>query len=53
MEEDNYAFEMFQELMQQLDDDNDTARIRVLSKDPRYAADDPAVEPIKTKHKER
>ena len=39
MDEDNYAFEMLQALMQQLDDDNGSGRMRVLSKDPRYAAE--------------
>ena len=48
MDDDMYLYDMFQKLMQQLDDDNDTGRMRVLSKEPRYAADDPAAIKIKT-----
>ena len=48
MDDDMYLYDMFQELMQQLDDGNDTGRMRVLSKEPRHAADDPAAIKIKT-----
>ena len=43
MDEDEDIFEMFQELMDQLDPDDPDGRMRLISKNPRYAADDPAV----------
>lgn len=44
---DDDIFEMFQELMEQLEFDDPNGRMRLLSKDPRYAADDPTAQPIK------
>ncbi len=40
--DDEDIFEMFLELMAQLDDDDPSGRIRLISKNPRYAADSPA-----------
>ena len=51
--DDEYVFEMFLEMMDQLDSDDSDGRMRVLSKEPRYAADDPATQQIKPKHIER
>lgn len=48
MDEDNDIFEMFLELMEQLQSEDPDGRMRLLSKDPRYAADDPA----KSKHEQ-
>lgn len=42
MDDDAYIFEMFQQIMQLFEDDIPDSRMRVLSKNPRYAADDPA-----------
>ena len=42
MDEDNDIFEMFLELMEQLQSEDPDGRMHLLSKDPRYAADDPA-----------
>lgn len=53
MDEDNDIFEMFLEMMEQLDFEDPNGRMRMLSKDPRYAADDPAAQPIRQKHIER
>ena len=53
MEEDYDIFEMFLELMEQVQDENPDGRMRVLSKDPRYAADDPAVQKFKNRYIER
>ena len=53
MDEDNDVFEMFQQIMEQLQDDDPDSRIRVLSKNPRYAADDPAAQYIRSNNKER
>ena len=52
MEEDNDIYEMFLEIMEQLYVEDTGGRIRILSKNPRYAADDPAAN-TKTKQKER
>ena len=48
MDEDNDIFEMFLELMEQLQSEDPDGRMRLLSKDPRYAADGPA----KSKHEQ-
>ena len=48
MDDDIYVFEMFQQMMQQFEDDIPDSRMRVLSKDPRYVADDPAKKKIRT-----
>ena len=53
MEEDNDIFEMFLEVMEQLEPENPDGRMRVLSKDPRYAADDPAASKPKNRYIER
>lgn len=42
MDDDVYVFEMFLQIMQLFEDDIPDSRMRVLSKNPRYAADDPA-----------
>ena len=49
--DDEEIFEMFQELMAQLDSDDPEGRIRLICKNPRYAADDPAA--TKPKYIER
>lgn len=49
MDEDNDIFEMFQQIMEQLQDDGTDDRMRMLSKNPRYAADDPVAQNIRTK----
>ena len=53
MEEDNDIFEMFLEVMEQLEPENPDGRMRVLSKEPRYAADDPAASKPKNRYIER
>lgn len=50
MDEHDDIYEMFLEIMDQLHEDEPDGRMRVLSKNPRSAADDPAV---KAKQKER
>lgn len=47
MDDDIYVFEMFLQIMQLFEDDIPDSRMRVLSKNPRYTADDPA----KPKHR--
>ena len=47
MDDDMYLYDMFQELILRLDEDNPHGRMRMLSKEPRYAADDPAAPKIK------
>ena len=42
MDDDIYVFEMFLQIMQLFEDDIPDSRMRVLSKNPRYVADDPA-----------
>ena len=42
MDDDIYMFEMFQQMMQQLLENSPDGRMRMLSRTPRYAADDPA-----------
>lgn len=45
MDDDDVIYEMFMELMAQLEADSPNARMRVLSQNPRYAEDtDPAAE---------
>ena len=51
--DDEDIFEMFLEMMEQVDFEDPDGRMRVLSKEPRYAADDPATQQIKPKHIER
>lgn len=48
MDDDVYMFEMFQQMMQQLEEDPPANCMRVLIKNPRYTADDPAKTKIKT-----
>ena len=50
MEEDNDIYELFLEIMEQLQSEDPDGRMRILSKDPRYAADDLTAKP---KHIER
>ena len=51
MDEDYELFELFQEIMEQVQGDDSDWRLRMLSKNPRYAADDKAA--AKTKFIER
>ena len=53
MDDDNDVFELFQQIMEQLQDKDPNGRLRMLSKNPRYAADDPAAQNRKTTHIER
>ena len=53
MEEDNDIYEMFLAIMKQLRPDAPAGRMRILSKDPRYSTDDPAIKSSNTKHIER
>lgn len=53
MEDDEYIFELFLEVMKRVEDDDPDGRLRLLSKDPRYAADDPAQRPKKTQLEKR
>lgn len=53
MEEDNDIYEMFLEIMAQLHAEDPDGRMHILSKDPRYSAEDPAVKSTNTKHIER
>lgn len=52
MDGDEDIYEMFQELMEQLDDGDPAGRMRMLSKDHRYGTEDPQAT-LKSKHKER
>lgn len=52
MDGDEDIYEMFQELMEQLDDEDPSGRTRVLSKNPRYWEEAPEAA-LKPKHKER
>ena len=47
MDEDDYMFEMMQDLLASLQADGPNGRMRVISKDPRFAADIPAAQKIK------
>ena len=51
--DDEDIFEMFLELMEQLDLDDPNSRMRVISKNPRYAADNPAAPKQKHNYIER
>ena len=51
MDEDNGIFEMFLELIAQLQTEDADGHMRILSKDPRYAADNPAAEKITQKER--
>ena len=51
MDEDNDIFEMFIETIEATNDED--GRMRVISKNPRYAADDPVASKPKNKHIER
>lgn len=42
MDDDIYVFELFQQVFRSLEDDTPTSQTCVLSKNPKYAADDPA-----------
>ena len=42
MDDDIYVFELFQQVLRSLDEDTSPGRMQILSKDPQYAADDPA-----------
>lgn len=41
MDDDIYVFELFQQVLRSLEDTS-PGRMQILSKDPKYAADDPA-----------
>ena len=51
MDEDNDIFEMFLETLNETEDEE--GRVRILSKNPRHSADDPATSKPKRKHIER
>lgn len=51
--DDEDIFEMFLEMMEQLESDDPTGRMRVISKTPRYAADSPAAPKQKHNYIER
>lgn len=53
MYEDDDIYELFLEIMEQVQKEAPAGRMRVLSKDPRYAADDPAAQNIKSQNIER
>ena len=53
MDEDNDVYELFLEIMEQIKNEAPAGRMRVLSKDPRYAADDPVAQHQKIRHLER
>ena len=53
MDEDEYVFEMFIEAMERMENDSADGRLRMLSKDPRYAADDPVKIELAKKHIEK
>ena len=49
MDGDAYIFDLFLETIEHLENNSADGRLRMLSKDPRYAADDPAQsKPTKT-----
>ena len=50
---DTDVFELFQQIMELLQDDDTDERMRMLSKNPRYAADDPAAQYLRNKTTER
>ena len=51
--DDEEIFEMFLELIEQLDLQDPDGRIRVLSKLPRYTTEEPTTQQIKPKYIER
>ena len=51
MDEDNDIFEMFLETLNETDDEE--GRVRILSKNPRYASDEPDALKQKRRHIER
>ena len=51
--DDEDIFEMFLELMEQVDLEDPDGRMRVISKNPRYAADNPAAPKQKHNYIER
>lgn len=51
MDEDNDIFEMFLETLNETDDEE--GRMRILSKNPRYVAEEPATQKTTRKHIER
>lgn len=51
MDEDNDIFEMFLETLNETDDEE--GRMRILSKNPRYATDEPDAHNQKRRHIER
>lgn len=51
MDEDNDIFEMFLETLNETDDEE--GRMRILSKNPRYAAEESAIQKTTRKHIER
>ena len=53
MEEDEYVFELFLKVMECIENDDADGRLRMLSKDPRYAADDPVQVMPNKKHIEK
>ena len=53
MEEDEYVFELFLKVMERIENDDADGRLRMLSKDPRYAADDPVRVMPNKKHVEK
>ena len=42
MDDDIYVFELFQQVLQSLEEDTSPGRIHILNKNPKYTADDPA-----------
>ena len=52
MDEDNDIYELFLEIMEQLQSEDSEGRMHMLSKDPRYAANNSAAN-TKLKQKER
>lgn len=51
--DDEDIFEMFLEMMEQLETDDPDGRMRLISKNPRYAADSPAAPKRKHNYTER
>ena len=53
MDEDEYVFELFLETMKRIEEDEVDGRLRVLSKNPRYAEEPPAQNQPNKKHIEK
>lgn len=53
MEEDEYVYELFLDVMERIENDDADGRLRMLSKDPRYAPDDPVQIQPNIKHIEK